>query len=391
MVPVTESLTGVLSDAPVQGVAFTTSSGIVGTTNPQGQFNYNAGDTISFKLGAVELGNLPAASLVTPLELAAGNGVKLQNLLVMLQSLDSDGLPANGITIAPAAAAAVSANVDLAQAAAAFASSANAGLAAAMTAGGISRAVTTTGDAEAHFVDQSKALLSSQVWVGIFDGGAFVAVQRFGANGEYLGAEIGATEAGGKSGLEYGTALATSVDGRGFKLAPTIEIDTNGTWGLSHLSACERVRVAGGKLSYLEAPASCVTDNTAALSKAENDPKGIVGVWNFGAADLVKSQTFVFWANGRYAMLDPFGDTEKDSCGGPGVEYGTYSYDPVTTEVKVLSISVDTNGCAGLSDSGAGGGTSGGLASFKLTLSADGLVGTAVFGDSTDQVFRVSR
>ncbi len=391
---VVDSATGVLTDAAVQGVAFTTSSGLVGITDALGQFTYkpgdtaSSGDTVSFTLGALALGSVPAASLVTPLELAGGNADKLQNLLVLLQSLDDDGDASNGIKIAPATAAAVTTGVDLAQAAAAFASTANTGLTAAMAAGGISRAITSTSQATAHFLDQSKALLSSQVWVGSFDSGAFVAVQRFGAKGEYLEAEFGASEDGGMSGLEYGTALATAVDGRGFKLAPVIEIDTNGTWGLSHLSACERVRVTGGQLTYLEAPASCVTDHSAALAKADNDPNGIVGVWTFGSAAVVKAQTFVFWANGKYAMLDPIGDTEANACGGPGVEYGTYSYDATSKDFKVLSVSVDTNGCAGLNDGTPGGG---GMASFKLTLSSDGLTGTAVFGDSTDQIFRVSR
>jgi hypothetical protein len=193
------------------------------------------------------------------------------------------------------------------------------------------------------------------------------------------------------SGLEYGTALATAVDGRGFKLAPVIEIDTNGSWGLSHLSTCERVTVTGGQLTYLEAPASCVTDTRTALSKADNDPAGIVGVWSLGSAAIVKTQTFVFWADGRYAMLDPEGDAttpSHTSCGGPGVEYGTYSYDPTSKDVKILSVSVDTNGCAGLNDGTPGGS---GMARFKLTLSSDGQTGTAVFGDSTDQIFRVSR
>ncbi len=382
------SATGVLTDAAVQGVAYTTPSGVVGVTDALGQFTYNPGDTVSFQLGALALGSVPAAALVTPLELAGGNADKLQNLLVLLQSLDEDDNAANGIKIAPAAAAAVSTGVDLAQAAAAFASTANTGLTAAMAAGGISRAITSTSRATAHFLDQSKALLSSQVWVGSFDNGAFMVVQRFGANGQYMEAEIGASEGGGMSGLEYGTALATAVDGRGFKLAPVIEIDTNGSWGLSHLSACERVSVTGGQLNYLEAPASCVTDTSSALTKAGNDPNGIVGVWNLGAAAIVKSQTFVFWANGKYAMLDPIGDTEANSCGGPGVEYGTYSYDATSKDVKILSVSVDTNGCAGLNDGTPGGG---GMASFKLTLSSDGKTGTAVFGDSTDQIFRVSR
>jgi hypothetical protein len=385
--PLVGTATGVLTDAAVQGVAYTTSSGVVGTTDALGQYSFNPGDTVSFQLGTLALGSVPASSLVTPLDLAAGSADKLQNLLVLLQSLDEDGDAANGIKIAPAAAAAVSTSVDLAQAAAAFASTANTGLTAAMTAGGISRAITSTSQATAHFLAQSKALLSSQVWVGSFDNGTFVAVQRVGPNGDYLEAEIGASEGGGLSGLEYGRVLATAVDGRGFKLAPVIEIDTNGTWGLSHLSACERVSVTGGQLTYLEAPASCVTDSSGALSKAENDPNGIVGVWALGSATQVKTQTIMFWANGKFLMIDPIGDTENN-CGGPGVEYGNYSYDATTKAFKVVSVTVDTNGCAGLSEPGR-------LANFNLTFGANGSTATVAYpassGGGSDELFRISK
>ena len=391
--PLVGSTTGVLTDAPVEGVAYTTSSGVTGTTNPLGQYTFNAGDTVSFKLGALALGTVPAATIVTPLELAAGNGDKLQNLLVLLQSLDDDGVVSAGIKITPAAAAAVGSNIDLAQAAAGFASSANTSLLSAMRAGGINRSIPSASQATAHFLEQSKRLFSSEVWVGFYESDAVMLVQRFGPGGEFIFGDLdpGPSGGGGQTGLEYGTALATSVDGRGFQLATTIEIDTNGTWGLSTQTACTRVSVAGGKLSYLDgsAPGNCVTDEVTAMSKADNDPNGIVGVWALGSATVIKTQTFVFLANGKYAMLDPIGDTELDSCGGPGVEYGTYSFNAVSKQFNVLSVSVDTNGCAGLNDGNMGGS---GMASGTFTLSSDGKTGTVVFDDSTlGQFFRVSR
>ena len=244
----------------------------------------------------------------------------------------------------------------------------------------------TVGGASATSVADSAALLSSQVWVGSYKNGTVVVVQRFGSAGELLSAQFGASENGGMSGLEYGTALATSVDGRGFKLTPNFEIDTNGTFGLSHLSACERVSVANGQLTYLQASASCVTDTTTTLTKADNDPNGIVGVWLMGHPTAIRALTFVFWANGKYALLDRASDTAPGSCGRPGVEYGTYSYNATSKEFKVLSVSVDTNGCFGANDTGGNG-----MASFSITLSSDGMTATLVASDSTDQIFRVSR
>lgn len=377
---------GVLSDAAVQGVAFSTSSGVTGTTNALGQYSYNPGDTVSFKLGTLTLGTAPAAALVTPIELAGGSANKLQNLLVLLQSLDTDGVAANGISIPAAAAAAVTAGIDLASAPAGFASTANTGLVAAQTAGGISRPITSSGAAAAHFLDQSRALLSSQVWLGSYDNGAGIVFQRFGADGKYLNAQIGPSEGGGMSGVEYGTALPTSFDTRGFASSPRVELDTNGSWGLSHPSACDRLRLVGDQLVYDDAPASCVSVGTFPLSKAPNDNTGLVGVWGFGSASLIKTQTFVFWADGRFAMIDPEGDTEASNCGGPGVEYGTYAFNSSTRAFKVLTVTVDTNGCAGLRDS-----QTGALASFNITLSADGSTASVAAGAETFALFRVSR
>jgi len=97
----------------------------------------------------------------------------------------------------------------------------------------------------------------------------------------------------------------------------------------------------------------------------------------------VKTQTFVFWADGRYAMFDPVGDTENN-CGGPGVEYGTYSYNSTTLAFRALTVSVDTNGCAGLHDRGV-------LANFNLTLSADGRTASLIEGTESYPLFRISR
>ena len=73
-----------------------------------GSYKYNHGDTVEFKLGSMILGKVKGAPIVTPIELAADNGNRLQNILVLLQSLDMDGNPENGISIPADAAAAVS-------------------------------------------------------------------------------------------------------------------------------------------------------------------------------------------------------------------------------------------------------------------------------------------
>jgi hypothetical protein len=72
-----------------------------------------------------------------------------------------------------------------------------------------------------------------------------------------------------------------------------------------------------------------------------------------------------FFPGNIFFMIDPVGDTSSSPCGGPGLEYGAYSY--TNNVLRVTGLTLDTNGCAGLSQSRAT--TSAGMA---LTLSANG-------------------
>lgn len=101
--------TGVLVDAAVTGVSFDSGSQ-KGTTDANGQFKYIADETVSFKLGNINLGNAKAST--TLLLKALNNGVNAQgnlsdttlNRAVFLQTLDSDGDSSNGIQIASSTA-----------------------------------------------------------------------------------------------------------------------------------------------------------------------------------------------------------------------------------------------------------------------------------------------
>ncbi|MDF3014580.1 MAG: hypothetical protein K0Q78_2784, partial [Cellvibrio sp.] len=111
---------GVLVDAFVVGISYRTPTQ-AGVTNAQGEFNYLPGETVTFSIGALEFPPLPAKSLVTPLDMAQSLNPAspvVLNIARLLQSLDVDGDPANGISISPAAALAatqVDFNLDLAQ------------------------------------------------------------------------------------------------------------------------------------------------------------------------------------------------------------------------------------------------------------------------------------
>jgi hypothetical protein len=81
-----------------------------GTTSTTGQFAYQAGETVTFSLGDLSFTPVAAGALITPLELADTDDINapaVVNIARLLQSLDSDNDPSNGITITDAARDAV--------------------------------------------------------------------------------------------------------------------------------------------------------------------------------------------------------------------------------------------------------------------------------------------
>jgi hypothetical protein len=106
----TSPVSGVLLDSAAEGVAYTASpSGQNSMTDSTGRFNCQTGDTVTFKIGGIELGKVSCASTVTPLELAGiaawtGTDDKVNNRLLFVQSLDEDDDPSNGIKVTSAVA-----------------------------------------------------------------------------------------------------------------------------------------------------------------------------------------------------------------------------------------------------------------------------------------------
>ena len=107
-----QSKTGNFVDSPVSGIQYRTST-FSGVTDIAGTFQYNTNDIIEFSIGSLILGAAVANSTVTPLELGTLNGSlengkldyqsnhqdRATNTLRLLQTLDSDSYPENGITI----------------------------------------------------------------------------------------------------------------------------------------------------------------------------------------------------------------------------------------------------------------------------------------------------
>ena len=380
------STTGILTDAAISGVNYSTSSKKAGITDENGRYNYDHGDTVEFMLGSLSLGKVKATAIVTPINLAGDSLPRLQNLLVLLQSLDSDNEPGNGITIPAAAAAAVGADINLDSDPSEFAVSS--ALQSVRQKGGIVGEIKSPGEANAHFLSQGISLMSTDIWVKFDDTTATLIRTSVDNDGEYLFGEAVADDpcdinlvCGSKpvstAGVEYGVAVLPQFNLRGFKVVGEPVIDTNLQGGLSHLRPNLRIYTDGselittdivvaprkvekssvfGELFHIAKPLKLSSSKEknkmivkeVRFSKMENDGSGIIGAWVIDKTKI-NTQTLLFFSNGNYFMVDPIGDLDRD-CGEPGVEFSSYTYDATTKKLNLKGFTYDTNGCAGFSD-----------------------------------------
>ena len=89
--PAAAPSSGVFIDGPVMGLGYSTTSGLSGSTNAAGEFNYRPGDMMTFNLGGRTVGNpVPGAPVITSLSvfgatsLADARVVNLAQLLLTL-------------------------------------------------------------------------------------------------------------------------------------------------------------------------------------------------------------------------------------------------------------------------------------------------------------------
>ncbi len=104
-------LRGVFLDGPVGGLTYATPT-LKGVTKADGVFEYRAGETVTFAIGDIVLGKASGKDVITPLDIVPeAKDVKDQrvvNICVVLQTLDDDGNPENGIVISEKVASMVS-------------------------------------------------------------------------------------------------------------------------------------------------------------------------------------------------------------------------------------------------------------------------------------------
>jgi len=95
-------LVGQFIDSPVGGIRYNTTTHS-GVTDAAGTFYYRQGEIVTFKIGGSVLGSASGDPLITPVDLVPGatdeNNSQVTNIARLLQFLDDDGDPENGIFI----------------------------------------------------------------------------------------------------------------------------------------------------------------------------------------------------------------------------------------------------------------------------------------------------
>jgi secreted PhoX family phosphatase len=106
------ALTGLLSDSYVKGVTYSTSSGASGVTGTNGEFTYEAGDTVTFRIGQANLGSVNMAG--TALSDLSGNKlVRPKDIAGVTDEVDQRALAVAQVIQTVAGAAATDTNIDV--------------------------------------------------------------------------------------------------------------------------------------------------------------------------------------------------------------------------------------------------------------------------------------
>lgn len=97
--------TGIFLDAAVEGLDYTAGASAKAVTGSKGEFTCKGSEAVAFSVAGIALGSAPCGAIITPLSLAGtqdASDSRVVNRLLLLQLLDEDGDPSNGIKLTPA-------------------------------------------------------------------------------------------------------------------------------------------------------------------------------------------------------------------------------------------------------------------------------------------------
>jgi hypothetical protein len=327
--------TGVFIDSAVAGVTYVTSPGnFSGTTSETGQYQFAEGDTVTFSIGAIEFPPVIAKGVVTPVDMApAGANLSqiVKNIAVLLQSLDADGDPSNGITIPGTAAAAATQAVTFDQPAVGFSTQ----ILTLVQHADANRTVVTESTAVAH-LQESVAQVNATSLVGTwYVEGDTYQYALFILDGENYAAVDNDTSE------DLGTMLETG--NYSWNQATGIVTVTNVYKTINDLDAYppmadgNTLKLDGNTLTLIDGDETFVL--TRLMPTAESP---LQGGWSMDGGD----EQVVFAFTGTNYLMGQ--KSPEDEVGQSGAEVGTYTYDLETNEIVVTTLQ-DTNGQWGLS------------------------------------------
>lgn len=346
--PVPEAQTGVFSDSAVGGVAYSTSpGGRTGTTNENGEYDYIEGDSVTFSIGGTSFPPVTAKGTVTPLDMG-GEGADLDNatvvnILRLLQTLDADGDPENGITVTPEVATALNdVSINVSSSTTDFDTAATSAMSA--LAGTSLAGVTLVSEANAksHFEGSLKGgLLGSWVYD---EGEGKLNVLTFYGDNQYMIAHSfndGESQAAGSA--EYGTYSWNPVTGEFSIVQVSGQSDENG--GLSDFVGLD----LNITLSDTTLTLDLAEEGTVAFTKVKDANQPLVGAWYLGEGQGADN-ILTFLSSTQYVIVHTL---NAESYDGETVmpessEWGTYTFSNGVFDIT--EVSVETDGDGGLYD-----------------------------------------
>ncbi|WP_421865823.1 hypothetical protein [Marinobacter adhaerens] len=346
----TTAETGVFVDAAVAGVNYTTSpSGTSGQTNALGEYNYEAGDTVVFSIGGIDLPAVEATGRITPADMGSGatdwsSDQTVVNILRLLQTLDSDGDASNGINITEDVHTALQ-DIDLDPSVSEtdFETQANTAINA------TGKTLIATEDAVNHFQSsQSGDLVGS--WVFEETNGN-VNVLTFLNDSEYLIAHSKADDGDQRAAsAEYGTYTWDSASGQ-LDLTLVDESDLSGGLIDSNSPATWTMQLSDGALVLTSVGES----EEVRFEAVRNTQDSLIGSWYLGEGfneqkqidrhnvlTILDDSTYVIVHNDNGEVYD------GDIVEAVSSEWGTYSFNGST--FAVTSVSAELDGPGGLFD-----------------------------------------
>ncbi|WP_339676965.1 hypothetical protein [uncultured Zhongshania sp.] len=330
-----DSLKGIFTDSPVFGVKYQTDS-LQGLTNALGEFDYRDGESVVFSIGDFEFPSVSATQQITPTDLAQGNSEVRTNILQLLQSLDDDSNPDNGISIsAEAENAFKDSTLDLASAN--FDSEAQAILD--TIEDGIQ--LVSEEQAEAHFLNaQESQILGSWLYsegegkrniLTFIDESRYIIIHEHSDDGDQTAGSV-----------EFGN-YTWDVDNGDFSTSLIAQSDNSG--GLyDDGSSVSTATVTGDTLSLTFTD---VDSDTVVFSRVKNLNQELQGAWQLYEADADNLNILTFLSDSEYVIahtnnLENYDGEPQQALSG---EFGTFS---INEGNYTFTANVDSDGDGGL-------------------------------------------